>query len=462
MEQKVKINNYILTSSNKIKINSKDLIKNDIFIALRGSKYHGNKFINEAIKAGAKYCITDKYSYKFKYNKNVLLVDDTFVFLKDLSIKKRSLFKGEVIGITGSAGKTSLKENLKFFLKKKYKISASIKSYNNELGVMLSILNMNINSDYAIFEIGTNNFGEIKDLTKLVKPSQVFITNILSTHLENFKSKKNIAKEKSDIFNKKFNPYVKTLYFQNKSKEEKLIRNLAKKQKLKKIIAVGQKGLDCYIKNKKYINSNHIINLKILNKHLKIVLNKYQEHRLINLIFIFTFYIVNKINTEVVIQNINKIPVVVGRGSIHNLVINNLKIKLIDESYNANPETMINSINNFSEIKENKFSKILVLGNMNELGIKTLNLHCKVIKEIEIHSFDKVILCGDFLKKALSMFAELKNNYVYKSTSRSIMSYLEKNVHKKAIIMVKSSNNTEVNKFVKLLKSTKRNRDCLN
>ena len=455
MEQKVKINNYILTSSNKIKINSKDLIKNDIFIALRGSKYHGNKFINEAIKAGDKYCITDKYSYKFKYNKNVLLVDDTFVFLKDLSIKKRSLFKGEVIGITGSAGKTSLKENLKFFLKKKYKISASIKSYNNELGVMLSILNMNINSDYAIFEIGTNNFGEIKDLTKLVKPSQVFITNILSTHLENFKSKKNIAKEKSDIFNKKYNPFVKTLYFQNKSKEEKLIRNLAKKQKLKKIIAVGQKGLDCYIKNKKYINSNHIINLKILNKHLKIVLNKYQEHRLINLIFVFTFYIVNKINTEAVIKNINKIPVVVGRGSIHNLAINNVKIKLIDESYNANPETMINSINNFSKIKDNNCSKILILGNMNELGIKTLTLQCKVIKHIEIHSFERVILCGDFFKKALNMFSDLKNKYVYKSSPRSIMSYLLQIVHKKAIIMVKSSNDTEVNKLAKVLKLKK-------
>ena len=82
----------------------------------------------------------------------------------------------KVIGITGSAGKTSLKENLKFFLEKKFIVSASIKSYNNNLGVMISILNMNIKSDFAIFEIGTNNFFEIRDLTKLVKPSQIFIS----------------------------------------------------------------------------------------------------------------------------------------------------------------------------------------------------------------------------------------------------------------------------------------------
>ena len=96
----------------------------------------------------------------------------------------------QLFGITGSAGKTSLKEYLSFYLKKRYKVSASIKSYNNNLGVMISILNMNINSNFAIFEIGTNNFNEVRDLTKLVKPSQIFITNILSTHLKNFKNKK--------------------------------------------------------------------------------------------------------------------------------------------------------------------------------------------------------------------------------------------------------------------------------
>ena len=178
-----KISKYIILHSNKIKINSKDIKKNDIFIALKGQKYHGNKFINDAFFAGAKYCITDKKYNQLNTNKNILFVENTFSFLKDLSIKKRNLFLGEVIGITGSAGKTSLKEYLKFFLEKKYKVSASIKSYNNNLGVMISILNMKINSNFAIFEIGTNNFFEIRNLTKLVKPSQIFITNILSTHL---------------------------------------------------------------------------------------------------------------------------------------------------------------------------------------------------------------------------------------------------------------------------------------
>ena len=125
-------------------------------------------------------------------------------------------------------------------------------------------------------------------MTALVKPSQIFITNILSTHLENFKSKRNIAKEKSDIFNKKYNPFAEKLYFQKDSKEEDLINEIAKKQKLKQIIKIGKNKLNCFIKNINYIKSNYKISLKILNKNFKITLTEYEEHRVINLIFVYS------------------------------------------------------------------------------------------------------------------------------------------------------------------------------
>ena len=377
-------------------------------------------------------------------------------FLEELSIKKRSRYCGKVIGITGSAGKTSLKENLKFFLEKKFIVSASIQSYNNKLGVMISILNMNINSQFAIFEIGTNNFFEIRNLTKLVQPSQIFITNILSTHLENLKTKKNIAIEKSDIFNKKYNPLAETLYFQKNIKEEFIIETLAKKQKLKNIISIGNSKVDSFIKNIKKTKTDYQINIKILKKNINIKIKHYEEHKVLNLIFVFTFFIINKISTEIIIKNFYKVPLIEGRGSTHNISLNGLNIILIDHSYNANPETMSQSIKNFSVFKKLGFKKFLILGNMNELGLKSLNFHLKVIKEIEKHLFHKVILSGNIFKKALSMFSQLKNEYVYKSNSQSIMSYVNKHVHKNAIIMAKCSNTTEVNKFIKLLKNNKK------
>ena len=119
MKLKNKINNYIFKNSNKIKINSKDIKKNDIFLALKGKKYHGNKFIGNAFELGARYCITDKKYIDPKKKENILFVKNIYTYLKSISVQKRSLFNGEVIGITGSAGKTSLKEYLSFYLKKK-------------------------------------------------------------------------------------------------------------------------------------------------------------------------------------------------------------------------------------------------------------------------------------------------------------------------------------------------------
>ena len=451
-----KIQKYLINSSDKIKINTKYIKKNDVFIALKGSKTHGNKFIYEAINAGAKYIITDKQFSEKSFNDQILLVENTFTFLEKLSIKKRSLYKGQVIGITGSAGKTSLKENLKFFLEKNFIVSASIKSYNNKLGVMISILNINIKSHFAIFEIGTNNFFEIRDLTIIVRPSQIFITNILSTHLEKLRTKKNIAIEKSDIFNKNYNPLAETLYFYKNTREEEIIKNLAKQQKLKNIISIGKNKVNCFVKNIKYIQYYYQLNIKILNKNIKINIEQYEEHKVTNLIFVLTFFIMNKISTEIIINNLHKIPLIEGRGSIHNILFNGLNLKLIDHSYNANPETMLQSIINFSFSNKLVSKKILILGDMNELGLKSVNFHFKVIKDIEKHFFDRVILSGNFFKKALSMFKELKNKYVYRSSSQSIMNYLNKNVHKNATIMAKCSNKTEVNKFIKLLKNNKR------
>ena len=458
MNIKDKISKYIFHNSNKIKINSQDIKKNDIFLALKGEKCHGNKFIGDAFQFGAKYCITDKKYTESKKKENILFVQNIYSYLNNISVQKRSLFNGEVIGITGSAGKTSLKEYLSFYLKKKYKVSASIKSYNNNLGVMISILNINLNSKFALFEIGTNNFHEIRDLTKLVKPSQIFITNILSTHLKNFKNKKNIAIEKTDIFKKKYNPNANTLFFQMKSDEEKIIGSIAKREKLTTVIKTGVSNLDCHITKINRLKSKYKIELKILNKNLLFYTNEYENYQINNLIFVVAFCMVNKINTNFIFQKNIKFPKIDGRGAVYKIKINNISVQLIDQSYNANPETMTQSIRNFSNINKKRYQKILILGEMNELGLDALKFHINIIKEITQHVFDNVILSGDLFKKALKKFPNFKNKFIYKSSSKSIMTYLAKNLHKKAMIMTKCSNATEVNKFVTLIKLKKKDK----
>ncbi len=444
-----KLEKYILSSKEKIKISSNEITKGDIFLALKGKNFHGNRFINLSIKNGAKYCVTDQKSYI--KNDKIIFVEDLFKYLLNLAQKKRNLYQGKIIGITGSAGKTTLKETLAFFLKKKYVISYSKKSYNNELGVLVSILNLNLKSYFAIFEIGTNNFGEIRYLSKIVKPSEIFITNIQSTHLENFKTKNNIAREKSDIFISKYNNERKRLYLNITSNSENIILNKANKEKNLKIVNINKFSDKYFIKNiikkKNSYEINFFINKKIINfKNKSPVM-----FRLMNLLFCYAFFSENHLKIEHITKRLKYLKPVEGRGLVNFTFINKKRIKIIDESYNANPDTMYQSIIYFNEINKLDKNKILILGNMNELGKDSYKMHYNLLCQIDKFDFKSVILCGEFYRTPIKKLFQPNNNFVFFENPNKIMKFLYKIVHNNDIILIKCSNATEVNTLAKKL-----------
>ncbi len=445
MNLKSKFENYIILKKNKIKISSKDIQKGDVFLALQGNKMHGSKFIRSSINNGAKYCVTD--DVKYSENKKVIYVENIIQYLTKLAKTKRDLYRGKVIGITGSAGKTTLKETLAFFLNKKYSISYSIKSYNNELGVLVSLLNLNLKSNYSIFEIGTNNFGEIKHLTKIVQPTEIFITNIQSTHLQNFKTKTNIAKEKSDIFIYKHNRQNRKLYLNPVNTYENYIYNKANKEKKLKVIRIDNKSKKYFIKkitNKKnFYEVIFFINKKLITLEIQSLI----MFRLINLLFCFAFFSENSINYHIIKQKHINLKPVSGRGLEHNIIINKNKIKVIDEAYNANPDTMYQSIEYFNSLKKISYKKILILGDMNELGKNSHIMHIQLIKYVDTLSFKFIILCGEFMQRSIKKLSNLRNEFILLDNKNKIMGYLKNNVHNNDIILIKCSNSTEVNKF---------------
>ena len=193
-----KVNNLI--KLNKASINSKDIKKNDIFFAIKGKKNDGNKFISEAIKKGASIVVTDKSTREIN-SKNIIKVKNSLDFMTKISSSIRDTYPGQIIGITGSCGKTTLKELLANCLNKFGKASYSPKSYNNKYGVPLSLFNLNINNNYGVFEIGMDKKGEIDFLSSIVKPNIGVITNISYAHAKNFKSISDIAKAKAEIIN---------------------------------------------------------------------------------------------------------------------------------------------------------------------------------------------------------------------------------------------------------------------
>ena len=443
-----------MNNFDKVKIHSNQINKGDVFLALAGKKNHGNDFIEDAIKKGARYIITDKKIDINSHNEKIVVVHNSLHFLKKISVEKRKLYNGKVIGITGSIGKTSIKENLKFFLNSHFIISASIKSYNNYLGVIISLININLKSDFAIFEIGTNDFYEIRKLTSLVKPSQVIISNIFQTHLENLINTRNVAIEKSDIFNPKYNSLAELLIIPNENIDEKFIIKQAKKYNINNIISIG-KSLNSDIKILSLKNKKDLsINVKIKNKDkiINFYINKSQIHRINNILCCFAIFIYNKIDLNYFISLTNNIPEIEGRGKINQINFDKKKINFIDESYNASPQSMKICIDYFQKIKtEKEQKKLLILGDMKELGENSLNYHIELLEYIVMKKLSNVIICGELLKIALDKICN--KNILNMDDINSIIKYAKKNLKNNDIVLIKGSNSSLTrNLALKLLK----------
>ena len=181
-----------------VSINSKQIKKNNLFIAIKGKNHDGHVFAREALKNKANYCVMQKNINKI--NKNRLIkCSSTLSFLNKLALLKRNHSNSNVIAITGSSGKTTLKTLLGRILKEYGKTYFSQKSYNNHIGVPLSLCNLEHEHKYGVFEIGMSKAGEIRKLSSLIKPNIAIITNIGEAHLENFENLNGIAKAKSEI-----------------------------------------------------------------------------------------------------------------------------------------------------------------------------------------------------------------------------------------------------------------------
>ena len=447
----IELDNYIFENSETVKIHSKEIRKGDVFVALSGKIKHGNEFITEAMNNGAKFIITDKKPKNIK-TKNIILVNNTMDFLYELANKKRNLYKGIVIGITGSVGKTSVKENLKYFLSNLYEVSASIKSYNNYLGVILSVINLNLKAKYSIFEIGTSNFNEIASLTSIVKPSQVIITNILPTHLENLINTKNVGIEKSDIFNKKYNPNIELAILPNNNIDEKNVLKRAKYNQVANIISIGT-DFDSDLKIKKItdVDKNNIkIDLIYKKQKLYIEINQNQKYRVTNILACLLVFIYNEIKLDSFFLLSKEIPLVEGRGLLNNIIINNKNIKFIDESYNASPYSMKTCLDYFRNltIKDNK-KKFLILGDMKELGKNTISFHIDLINYILEKKIENVIICGELMKIALDKSNNKKILFMH--DLNSIVEYIEKKLNNGDYLLIKGSNSSLTSKIAQKL-----------
>ncbi len=437
---------------NKACINSKEIKKNDIFFAIKGRKNDGNKFINQALNKNASYAIVNKIDKKNNV-KRQLKVKDTLKFLTESSKVFRENIDTKIIAITGSCGKTTLKDLLGSSLKKLYKVSISSKSYNNKYGVPLSLFNLNQGDHFGVLEIGMDKKGEIDYLSKIVQPDVSVITNISYAHAKNFKNLKQIALAKSEIIdNTKDDGFVVLNADDN-------FFNLHKKIAEKKNLKVLSFSIKNRISNVKLldiqkVNKKFKANIRINNFKTHFLISNNFESNILNILASLTvmsiFFDISKINKNIFTDF--KTPN--GRGDISEIKYKNKKFNLIDESYNSNPLSLKSAILNFDKIDSKKSKKYLLLGDMLELGKHSKKLHKSISKIINHTKINKVFVKG---KKVLSVFNSISKSKKGRilTNDTQIIDLIKNGLDNNDYLMVKASNATGFNKIINNLKGLK-------
>ena len=448
-DSKVKKLNY-----SGVSINTKSIKKNNLFFALQGKKFDGHNFTKDAIQKGALACVVSKKISHIP-SKKIFRVKNTLSCLNNLGKVTRNNSLAEIIGITGSVGKTTLKNLISFTLKRYGNVYQSPHSFNNKIGVPFSLSNLKRNTDYGIFEIGMDKKGEIDDLSKIVKPKIAVITNISEAHIKNFKSLKDIAKAKGEIIN---NIVSKgNLILNRDEKFYNFFQKISNKRKINTISFSAKRKADIFLKKIEKRKKHYRAIVIVKNKKLIFDIPNSNKNFIINILACISVMYALDLKIKKLNKYFLRFSLPEGRGDIASVNKFGKKFKFIDESYNANPLSMISAIENMNNYKVGKnASKLALLGDMLELGKKSNSLHIKLSKVINKSKIDKVFVYGNYIKKTYALLSQRKKGKIFNNLSEA-HNHFNKIIHNNDLLMIKGSNATGLNQFSKNIKKGKPN-----
>ena len=429
-----------------VSIDSKKIKKNSLFFAIRGKNNDGHDYVKEALKRGAIKSIVSKKIKKISKNK-IIKVKNTFSSLNVLAKVTRENSSANIIGITGSVGKTTLKKLISFALKNYGQVYHSPLSYNNKFGVPISLANLRNSTKYGVFEIGMNKKGEIDNLSKIVKPEIAIITNIAEAHFENFRTLKDIAKAKAEIIDN----IVKggSIVLNKDDKFYNFLSNLAKKKRINITSFSSKKMADIYLSRIIKIKEYYKLKIFIKNKIYYFHTNNSTESFINNILACISVLYNLNLDVNILRKKFVDFKTPEGRGNIKTIRKFNKKFQFINESYNANPFSMNSAIKNMNSYKRKKNTKKLAfLGDMLELGKKSKKFHKILSTVINKSDIDKVYVYGNHIKYTFSSLSPSKQGKVFTSLDDAYY-HLAKIIHNNDLLMIKGSNATGLNRFSK-------------
>jgi len=350
--------------------------KNDLFFALKGENFNGNDYAEKAIELGASYSIVDETLDSD--NNKIIQVTDVLETLQKLANYHRNYLDIIIIGLTGSNGKTTTKELIHAVLSKKYKTIATKGNLNNHIGVPLTLLSLKEDTEFGIIEMGANHLNEIQFLSEISEPDYGYITNFGKAHLEGFGSLEGVIKGKSELYN-----YLKNhqkLIFVNGDDEKQL--EITKTYL--NIFTFNQTNNNSY--ETKFLESNPFVKCTLNDQIIQSkLIGQYNFDNISAAIAIAQYFDITDIDIKDAIESYmpeNNRSQILIKGSN----------KIILDAYNANPSSMKVSLEHFSQMDES--NKIIILGDMFELGSESKKEHQKIVDFISQQDFQAIYLVG--------------------------------------------------------------------
>ena len=414
-----------------ITTDSRNIPTNSIFFALKGDKFNGNVFAEEALSKGASYAVIDEP--EFATNDRTILVDDVLFSLQQLAQYHRKQLGLPILAITGTNGKTTTKELITAVLTKKFRVNSTKGNLNNHIGVPLTLLSMNEQTEFGVVEMGANHPGEIKTLCDIANPDFGIVTNIGKAHLEGFGSFEGVIRTKSELYD----------FIRNKGGKCFLnADNLLLVQQAKgiQLISYG-KSTDYFMTGELTSADNYLVVKALFQKgwlYLKSKLvGDYNFENLLAAACIGKYFEVDPLLIQKAIAEYTP-------SNNRSQLIKKATNTIIMDAYNANPTSMMAALTNFAGIQHE--NKCVILGDMLELGDASAEEHQKITDFIEEQTFSEVYLVGPQFKNTIDRTQKKKFERV-----ELLSAYLKTQPIENRLILIKGSRGIHLEKILELL-----------
>lgn len=412
--------------------------KGSIFFALRGERFNGNLYAEKAIEAGCAYAVVDEEPEK--ENDRIILVEDVLKALQKLANWHRKKLKIPIIGITGTNGKTTTKELIAVTLSKEFKVAYTQGNFNNHIGVPLTLLSMNKSHEIGVVEMGASRPGDIRELCEIAEPNYGIITNVGKAHLEGFGSIENLVNTKCELYD--FIREHGGKVFVNKDN---------------RILYDRSEGMDriLYGKNDPSLFASGMIahatpflefDWSFFDSACRVKTRLVGEFNFDNAIAAVAVCKFFGINAERISAALEEYEPTNNRSQFKRTEKNDL----IVDAYNANPTSMKAALDFFSSIPSS-LSKMVILGEMKELGESSDEEHGKMLQCLRKQSFDKVYLVGDIFNKDVNKVIAEKNTFRLFGDVDELIETLKKEPVSHHYILLKGSHSVHLEKAIDYL-----------